>query len=378
MISFPIQISTEEIPELLIGKIVKIKFCGSLTPEYSLRFSKKAHYRKGTLSGEGTKVSRHLSLTYQEDPKLAIGDVLEITNDRAFLLIDTNSKDNALVVNTNCNLCCINCPQTSLVVDPRQQERIKQILELLPSSIATIGLTGGEPTLDIPNLCSVIKGLYKKNPDMHIDILTNSIKLSDWNSLTSLVKVLKNDSFFCIALYGDTPKLHDLHTQVPGSFEKAIRALHNLAMYERKIELRYVIDNLNYQRLPSFIEFVYENLPFVDHISLMGMEYNGNAEKNAESLFINPSDYASSLLQAVQKARFREMEIYIYNHQLCKIPEKLWDFAVPTISGWKRGYHPACKECDVIGYCGGFFLTSNSLYVDDQVKPICLDVDKEN
>lgn len=311
---------------------------------------------------------------YSSDPHLAVGDVLEFSEGNCYVHFSSASNDNCIVVTNACNEQCLNCPQPDKTRNPGLPERNARLIRLLPMDVQSVALSGGEPTVDFPELLRVIKALYTRNAGLHIDVLTNGIELSDFSKAEVLATVLnKQTSTFCITLYGDIPSIHDAHTQIPGSFAKVHAALHHLAFYGYTIELRYLITSLNYERLPSFIEYAYENFPFVDHISIMGMEFSGDAVVHASQLFVACETYTPFLLAAVQKAVMRDIPIFIYNHQVCLLPKQLWRFAVASISDWKTGYYPQCEQCDVRGYCGGFFTTSNPEYIPETITPISLD-----
>ena len=78
-----------------------------------------------------------------------------------------------------------------------------------------------------------------------------------------------------VPLHADSAGDHDAITQVKGSFEETMLGLYNLGRYDIGIELRVVITKMNYLRLPKLPDFIYRNLPFVEFISLMGLEYTG-------------------------------------------------------------------------------------------------------
>ena len=64
------------------------------------------------------------------------------------------------------------------------------------------------------------------------------------------------------------------------AYYETITGLFNLASYGAGIELRIVINKLNFMRLPQLAEFIQKNLPFVEWTAFMGMEYIGYAVKN--------------------------------------------------------------------------------------------------
>jgi hypothetical protein len=115
---------------------------------------------------------------------------------------------------------------------------------------------------------------------------------------------------------------------------------------------------MTYRRLPQFAEFIYHNFPFVIHVALMGMETTGLALKNLKELWIDPAEYISELRKAVKCLHRRNMDVSIYNLQLCILPRELWGFSRKSISDWKNTYLPECQYCEVRDRCCGFFATS--------------------
>ena len=65
----------------------------------------------------------------------------------------------------------------------------------------------------------------------------------------------------------------------------------------------------------------------------------------------------------------REMNVSIYNHQLCVIPSEVWPFARKSISDWKNEYLDVCDECAVKQRCGGFF-SSAKIHRSAHIAPI--------
>ena len=55
------------------------------------------------------------------------------------------------------------------------------------------------------------------------------------------------------------------------------------------------------------------------------------------------------------------MNPYIYNAQLCVLPEDIRCFAQQSISDWKDIYLLECDGCQLREQCGGFF-ASNKKY----------------
>lgn len=79
-----------------------------------------------------------------------------------------------------------------------------------------------------------------------------------------------------------------------------MKGLYNLAGIGADIELRIVINRMNFQRLPQLSEFIWKNLPFVAYISFMGLEDTGYSIKNHNKIWIDPIDYQKNLKKQSQ------------------------------------------------------------------------------
>ena len=106
----------------------------------------------------------------------------------------------------------------------------------------------------------------------------------------------------------------------------------------------------------------------------MQMETIGLAEDNIDSLWVDPFDYNRELETAVIYLAQRDMNVSIYNAQLCVLPRNLWKYARKSISSWKNIYLKHCTECDYINDCGGFFASSRDVH-SRQIKPLKKSVD---
>jgi His-Xaa-Ser system radical SAM maturase HxsC len=149
--------------------------------------------------------------------------------------------------------------------------------------------------------------------------------------------------------------LHDQIVASKGAFWDTLEGLFNLARLGIPIELRTVVIKPNHIRLAEWAEFVYRTFPFVVHVAIMGLEPIGLAASNIDSLWIDPVDYEVQIRKAVQILHRRNMNVSIYNHQLCTLPKELWPFARKSISEWKNIYMAECENCSKITVCGGFF-----------------------
>src|SRR5204863_4864010 len=120
-----------------------------------------------------------------------------------------------------------------------------------------------------------------------------------------------------------------------------------------RVEVRVVVHQQNYERLPEIARFLSRNLLFVDQVALMGLEMTGFTKANLEALWVDPKDYQNHLAEAVLALRRFGMRALVFNHQLCVLRRDIWPFAVRSISDWKNEYLPVCETCSVKNRCGG-------------------------
>lgn len=295
--------------------------------------------------------------------RLQDGDVILINTDgRLNLLWEVDTNDNAILATERCNSNCIMCPQPPRKDQAGLQDLNLQIIRLLNSDkIKSICITGGEPTLLGIDFINLIAECKKRLPNVPLAVLTNGKSFKDFDFTKKVIEVGHNDITFCVALYSDHDKGHDDIVRIGGSFYETIKGITNLALFNQKIEIRYVITAKNYSRLPQFAGFIYRNFPFVVHIAFMGMEMTGYARDNYDQVWIDPIDYMNQLSHAVKYLNQRNMFVSIYNLQLCLLPKELWKYSAKSISKWKNNYLDICDKCDYTTDCGGFFTTSGDI-----------------
>jgi His-Xaa-Ser system radical SAM maturase HxsC len=172
-----------------------------------------------------------------------------------------------------------------------------------------------------------------------------------------------------IPLYSDIDHRHDYVVQAFGAYDQTIAGYYNLAQAGVRLEVRVVLHRQTYRRLPRLAEFIVRNLPFAEHVAFMGLEMFGFATKNVETLWIDPVDYHEQLEVAVRTLALGQMNVSIYNHQLCVLPQSLWPFAVRSISDWKNVYLDVCSTCGVRDRCGGLFQSGTKRH-SDHIRPL--------
>ena len=278
---------------------------------------------------------------------------------------DIDSNDNALFVTEQCNNNCLMCcqpPKKYDDIDALYQKNI-QLLQSAPQELKVLGITGGEPTLLGERLVDLILEIRKHLPDTAIQLLTNGRKFKDAEYTQRVARAAGDEFFVGVPLHSDYLKDHDAIAGSKHAFEETVYGLYNLASEGVEIELRIVINAMNYKRLPQMSEFIFKNLPFVSWVAFMGMEKIGYSVKNQSSIWVEPIEYASYLKEAVMELDSWGIPVAIYNIPLCLLPKDCWLFAKRSISDWKVRYSEICHDCSVKSECCGLFGTSVNEYV---------------
>lgn len=336
-----------------VGEIPTASFLGVLTTQIEYE-----------LSNRESVVYKIPSLNHLED-----GDIISVGNDGNInTLYRINSKHNTLLATERCNSNCLMCSQPPRDRDdiPLLYEIHRQLIPLIPKDCIELGISGGEPTLMGELFFQLLSQIKELLPDTEIHILTNGRSFA-WNHIAERLGRINNTKLMLgIPLYSDYYQIHDYVVQAEQAFYQTILGIHNLARYNQRIEIRVVLHKETIPRLTKLANYIYKNLPFVEHVAFMGLEYVGYTPHNIEKLWIDPYDYQFELTKAVEFLHLKGIHVSIYNTPLCLLPQSAWQFARKSISDWKNDYLPDCKSCSKLADCGGFFtwnLKKHSAYI---------------
>lgn len=275
-------------------------------------------------------------------------------------LFRNGSLHNALFVTDRCNSNCLMCSQPPKNKDDLDFhfELNSRLIPLIPKDTPVLGMTGGEPTLLGWRLLHLLRQIGEELPSTDLQILSNGRAFA-WPDVARRVRdAISSPTIFCVPLYSDYSWQHDYIVQARDAFAQTVRGLHNLARAGIRVEIRVVLHRQSIKRLVPLARFLHRNVPFAEHIALMGLEYTGYTPFNDGLLWLDPRDYQAELAEAVQYLDAFGMAVSLYNLPLCLLDEDLWPFARPSISDWKQEYQGECVQCHVIDKCGGLFATS--------------------
>ncbi|MDR2457524.1 MAG: His-Xaa-Ser system radical SAM maturase HxsC [Clostridiales Family XIII bacterium] len=291
-------------------------------------------------------------------------DIVKLESDGSvYLLWASNSDQNVLMLTESCDCRCLMCPQPPKAHDSIYYFTNKKILDLLKTEyLSNICITGGEPSLVKSEFIDTTHRCVLEHPEAHIDILTNGKSFANIDFCNEILPKLSKRTFFCISFHSDIDSIHDSIVGIDNSFYKTQAGIYNIAKFGFPIEIRFVINKFNFDRLVEFSDFIYRYFPFIYHLAFMSLEYCGNAEINIDKIYIDPINYKIPLRNAVLHLYRRGINVSIYNTPLCLIHEDVYKFAAKSISQWKNIYLDLCTDCTKQKECSGFFSTSSKVF----------------
>lgn len=296
---------------------------------------------------------------------LTSGDIVRLHPERGAIrvLFRHDSPHNTFLTTERCNSYCLMCSQPPREIDDRWLiDELLDVIPLIDPATVEVGFSGGEPTLLGEGLLRILAATKNYLPRTAIHLLSNGRAFAEVSLAEAFAAVSHPDLMVGIPVYSDNSTIHDYVVQADGAFDETIRGILNLKRLRQKVEIRVVVHQQTYSRLPQLAEFIARNLTFVDHVALMGLEITGFTRANLNALWIDPFDYRVELTTAALTLEQAGMRTSIYNHQLCTIDRAVWHLARRSISDWKNEYIEACTGCSARPTCGGFFASGRSRY----------------
>ena len=289
---------------------------------------------------------------------LSDGDIIRFLpqSGRFRTLYRRASKHNSFLVTDRCNHYCLMCSQPPKDVDDRWiLDELKVALPLVAKDTASVCFTGGEPLLDWREFIEVLALCREELPDTAIHVLSNGRAFVRDEIVAAWAALRHPNLTVGIPIYSAVDHVHDYVVQAHGAFDETVLGILKLKDSGQRIEVRVVLHAVTAPRIVETCKWLARNLPFVNHVALMGLENTGFAIANAEKLWIDPLDYRAELAEGVNILASARVNVSVYNLQRCVLDRSVWPHAVQSISDWKNGYVEECDRCIEKDRCSGFF-----------------------
>lgn len=283
------------------------------------------------------------------------------------------SRNNFFLVTERCNHYCLMCSQPPRDIDDGWiLDEIAAALPLIDPTTGSLGFTGGEPLLEWRRFLPLLSATRTLLPDTQIHVLTNGRGFAS-PEVTSAWAAIEHPRLCAgIPIYSAVDHVHDYVVQARDAFDETVLGILRLKDKGQRVEIRVVLHRITAPRLIETCSWIARNLPFVDHVALMGVENTGFALANQDLLWIDPLDYRRDLTESVSILSATGMNVSVYNLPLCLLDQEIWPVAVQSISDWKNAYLPVCETCAMRNRCAGFFSTGR-MRESRGIAPIAVD-----
>jgi His-Xaa-Ser system radical SAM maturase HxsC len=289
---------------------------------------------------------------------LADGDILGVDKSTGQFRIHYRraSVHNSFLVTERCNHYCLMCSQPPRDVNDQWILReISAVLPLIDKNTTSLGFTGGEPLLDWQPFIRLLAQCRDQLPNTGLHVLSNGRAFAHTEIVAAWTDIKHPHLTVGIPIYSAVDRVHDYVVQAAGAFDETLLGILKLKDRGNRVEVRVVLHSITVKRLVETARWIARNLPFVDHVALMGLENTGFAIANDHLLWIDPVDYKDELAEAVAALASAGLHVSIYNLPLCLLAASARPYAVRSISDWKHGYVDECGHCDERANCCGFF-----------------------
>jgi His-Xaa-Ser system radical SAM maturase HxsC len=233
---------------------------------------------------------------------LGDGDVLgfDHSSSKFRTLFRRSSAHNSFLVTERCNNYCLMCSQPPKDVDDRWiLDEISRALPLIDPATQALTFTGGETLSDWQEFIEVLKQTRDHLPTTSLQVLTNGRAFANSQIVDAWRDVRHPNLMAAIPVYASVDHIHDHVVQAGGAFDETLLGILKLKDRGQRVEIRVVLHALTAPIIAETCRWIARNLPFVDHVALMGLENTGFAIANDAMLWMDPMDFRDVLASAV-------------------------------------------------------------------------------
>ena len=156
-----------------------------------------------------------------------------------------------------CTFCYASSPDRGDDVIEMNTAQVRTVIDHIMDDACcpTVSFTGGEPTLrpDLPELVA-----YAKEKGMRVNLITNGFRCASEDYVATLARNGLDSAQ--VSLEGPTAEIHDAITRHPGSFDRTVRAVHQLREAGIHTHTNSTICGGNREHLIDLVDFIADEL----------------------------------------------------------------------------------------------------------------------
>lgn len=275
-----------------------------------------------------------------------------------------------------CNSNCISCIYDTRQIKYKKSSPIHQQKDLIKQYDwdDIIGITGGEPTLN-KDLFEIIDFARNEFPEKEIFLVTNGRAFVSQDFVKRMAYLKLKRFKLGIPIYSHDPKIHDKITRVKGSWNETVKGIENLLENDFLVEIRVIVEKMNYRDLKKTAEFITEHFKGVGRVVFINIKYTGNAFLHRDKVFVRYTEAVPFVQKAADVLVKKGIETRLFHFPLCTIDRKYWHMATGiTKSKRELTYLKQCLYCDVQEECPMIWKTYVVLAGTREFKPVRLSI----
>ncbi len=151
-----------------------------------------------------------------------------------------------------CNLRCKHCYQHASTPLPNElslYEKLRVVEELDRAGVASLALSGGEPTIH-PDYLTIVKAAASRG--MYVAIATNGWRFADMDELKKAVDA--GLRYVEVSIDSANPRKHDEFRGVEGSWSRAVKALENAVKLGLSHAMAVTLTKLNVDEIDDILD----------------------------------------------------------------------------------------------------------------------------
>ncbi len=192
-----------------------------------------------------------------------------------------------------CNFSCSHCYSREEKAQELSTGEIKKIVDILAEKqVPFINFGGGEPLIreDLFEIAD-----YATTKGLNVSMNSNGWLVDDESA-----RRLKASGFKSVGISIDSAErsLHDDFRNMPGSFDRAIRALDALSAAGLKSTMSSVISRINHKHFRALLQLARDHR--VSQVYLHNFKCSGRGFKNREDLDLSPAEWKQFYIEALR------------------------------------------------------------------------------
>lgn len=271
--------------------------------------------------------------------------------------------DHTVRIQFHCNQSCRFCFVSTHLPNAPEQAIADAIAEI-GALRGTLTLSGGEPTLH-PKLIELVR-LGRTSGAREIVLQTNAVQLAREGFAEELAR--EGVAVFFVSLHASNAELSDRITEAPGTFEKTILGIDEIAKTNAQLSLNFVFCRANTSDFPAYIEMVGRRWPKAS-VTVSHVAASTDVVPFDRELIPRFSELMPYLRDGIERAGRLGVELLGFESMcgipLCQIPGDLTHyFDLSPVPGDQGEFIKAdvCRACPLTDRCFGIRRAYAALY----------------